>query len=337
MMIEDDRIGSRVLDPLLNLSLPSPATSLCFVGNNQHSPTASASIEGENSDSYTSESDEDLPFRSSRLAATTCSAFKQEQRRELLKNRLLVSCHQNGDARIWDCEKQRAISNINPQRDGAGMAVKRCDDHAMIMYQTRDQKGTVSIHSVERFGSSASLVREYETYSSTFCTASPCRGNAHLMALPSRQETGVTVMDDRDRVPAFATSLASDHGMVTSLAIASSAGGRPVLACGMESGSVVFYDFSSGRIVKGEYSLTRDPILALDLVSSVKAGVSESKDLSVVAVAGMAGDSLEVAEMPEPEQGRIAVMKAGIDNFMAEEPQWTIRTRWSFDCCWRLG
>ena len=326
MMTEDDG-RSRILDPLLKISLPSPATSLCFVGKNQLGNV------NNNSDNCESDSDEELPFRSSHLAVTTCGAFKQQQRRDLLKNRLLISCHQNGDALIWNCEQQRATSYINPQRDGAGMAVKRFDDHAIIMYQTRDQKGTVSIHSIERFGSSTSVVREYETYSSTFCIASPCRGNGHLMALPSRQETVVTVMDDRDRVPVLVTSPAPDHGMVTSLAIASTEPGRSVLACGMESGTVVFHDFLSGRVVKGECSLTKDPILALDLVPSASTGASESKDLSVVAVAGMAGDSLEVAEMPEPEQGRIALIKAGIDDFMAEEPQWTIRTRARLSTC----
>jgi WD40 repeat protein len=326
-MTAEDRKISRVLDPLLNLSLPSPATSLCFIGNNNQHVSNSSEVTGNESDS---DSSEDLTFRSSRLARTSSSALKQQQRRNILKNRLLVSCHRSGEPLIWDCFQQTTISNIKSQRDGAGMAVKRLDDPNFFMYQTRDEKGTVSIHSIESSGST--VVRKYETYSKTFCQASPCRGDVHLMALPSRQENVVTVMDDRDRVPVFATNPVSDHGMVTSIAISSSGMGRPVLASGMENGSIVFYDFSSGRAVKGECKLTKDPILALDLVPS-NASTTGANGLGVVAAAGMAGDSLEVAEMPELEQGRIALIKAGIDDFTAEEPQWTIQTRCRLSTC----
>jgi WD40 repeat protein len=327
-MVPGDSTSGVWLDPFLNLSLPSPATSVCFVGDNQHGSNAS----GGNGNESDSDSSEDLTFRSSRLAATSSNAFKQQQRRNLLKNRLLVSCHKSEDPQLWDCLNQIAVSKIISQRGGAGMAVKRLHDPSFVMYQTRDQMGTVSVHAIDRLGSTSSVLREYETYSATFCQASPCRGDVHLMALPSRQETVVTVMDDRDRVPIFATSPASDQGMVTSLAMSTTGTGRPVLACGMESGSVVFHDFSSGRVVKGECNLTKDPILALDLVPS-NAQKQPTTGLRVVAAAGMAGDSLEVAEMPEPEQGRVALIKASIDDHGVGPHQWTIQTRARLSTC----
>jgi len=332
MTTEDDR--SRVLDPFLNLSLPSPATSLCFV-EGRNNPRSSNESEYDDSDS---DSSEDLAFRSSSLIKTTSSAFKQQQRQNLLKDRLLVSCHQNGEARIWDCFLQKTVSVILSDRVGAGMAVKRLDDPTLIMYQTRDANGTVSIHSIERFGSTSSVVRQYETYSATFCHATPCRGNVHLIALPTRQETVINVMDDRDRVPIFATTTSpmSNHGMVTSIAMSDTESNRPVLVCGMESGSVIFHDFSSGRSVKGEYNLTKDPILALDLVpSSMKShmGGQSHPSPSVVAAVGMAGDSIEVAELPVQEQGRVALLRAEMKDDGIEVPQWTIRTRARLSTC----
>jgi hypothetical protein len=73
-MTAEDGQSSRVLDPLLNLSVPSPATSLCFVGtpnNNQHGSNSSGA------DDSDSDSSEDLSFRSSRLAKGTSGALEE--------------------------------------------------------------------------------------------------------------------------------------------------------------------------------------------------------------------------------------------------------------------
>lgn len=353
-MPKDD--GRKVLDPFLNLSLPSPALSLCFVGGrnggkfgNHHHPlqtTLHDDAENDNdgdsdSDNDSSNSSEELTFRSTDLQSRSdapSQARNHFKRQDLLKNRVLVSCHKNGEALVWDCARQTQTSTIhnntsnnNNRHQGSGMAVKRIDtssgEDAQFLYQTRDLKGTVAIHSLERAGAS-SVVREYETYSATFCQAAPCRGDSHLVALPSRQESTATVMDDRDPIPVYVTTTAGNgqHGMVTSLAMSmTGSGGRPILGCGMENGSVVFYDFVSGRPVKGECNLSKDPVLALDLApsgpssaipscttstASQTTNTYPSSSSSVMAIAGLAGDAVEMAELPEEERGRVALLRA---------------------------
>lgn len=335
------------LDPFLYLALPSPAQSICFVGGSESGKFSDLQVADDGSSNFDfannsdigsdsdSDSSEELEFRSSIIARHQNQ--KHVPRQELMKGRLLVSCHKNSDVLLWDCGRQSNISTIVGNRQGAGLAVKRIDGSTGVdsfMYQSRDPKGTVSIHALCRLGSGSmmkdSIVRNYETYSATFCQAAPCREDAHLIALPSRQESTATVMDDRDPVPVYATSPVRNYGMVTSLAMTMTTSKRPILACGMENGSVLFHDFSSGRsVMKGECNLTKDPILALDLVPSqfIQHDVATLSP-SVVAVAGMAGDTMEVADLPDTEKGRIALLKAKIS-----ETEWDIRTRARLSTC----
>jgi hypothetical protein len=369
--------GRELLDPFLNLSLPSPALSLCFVGSNGGGKFWTQHYDDnndENDDSDSSDdSSEELAFRSSALqekVGAPSQARNYRRRQDLLKNRMVVSCHKQGEALLWDCARQTRLASIRHNRQGPGMAVKRIDtgdddndnDDGLFLYQTRDPKGTVSVHSLRRVGAagehnnedpSSSVVREYETYSATFCQAAPCRGNSHLLALPSRQESTATVVDDRDRIPVYQTTPVNNHGMVTSLAMSmTGSGGRPILACGMESGTVVFYDFVSGRAVKGECNLTKDPVLALDLAPSSEPSSSSStttttttttsittpSSSSVIAVLGLAGDALEISELPEQERGRVALLKAttttsGCDATSSHSSAWNIRTRARLSTC----
>jgi hypothetical protein len=391
-MTQED--GGELLDPFLDLSLPSPALSLCFVGNKRGGggkfwttttttttrPPLEDNDENDSSDDESDSSSEELTFRSSTLqtrADAPPQARNYRRRQDLLKDRWIVSCHKEGEALLWDCARQTRIASVQRHthhRQGGGLAVKRIDDTSdddessdgnhdgFFLYQTRDPKGTVSVHSLGRLGasgemmkndssSSSSVVREYETYSATFCQAAPCRGNSHLIALPSRQESTATVVDDRDRIPIYQTTPAVNHhhGMVTSLAISmTGSGGRPILACGMESGSVVFHDFVSGRSVKGDCKLTKDPVLALDLAPSEissspsSSSTAPSSSSSVIAVAGLAGDALEVSELPEEERGRVALLKATIPTTISSEgsdspssaaSSWNIQTRARLSTC----
>lgn len=325
--------SSKLLDPFLNLSLPSPASSLCFLSD------IGGKFDGDDDDGSNSDSDssEELTFRTSLIQKNAPSKVQNSYKRQnLLKNRLLVSCHKNGEALLWDCGRQTKIASTISSEGAAGMTVKRIDgNNNMFLYQTRDSKGTVAIHSIDRVGASNefSVIRTYETYSMTFCQAAPCRGNSNLIAVPSRQESTASVMDARDPKPAYVTSPISNGGMVTSLAMSvSSNSGSPILACGMEGGSVIFYDFASGRSIKGTCQLTKDPILALDIAPSEasKSNETQQNHSSVVAVAGMAGDTVEVAELPQAEQGRVALLKA---TTASNDHSWDIRTRARLSTC----
>lgn len=334
MATADDDRRSKELTPFLNLSLPEVATSLCFVGvgdRGSQSLQSSYRIET-NLDGSDSDSSDELTFRTSSFAKKSTLALQYQQRQELLHERLLMTCHPSGQVRIWNCLQQQCISGID-SRGGAGMAVKRLYDPSLFLYQTRDPSGVVSVHSLARSGSTPSVVRNYETYSATFCQAAPCEGDSHLLALPSSQENVATVMDGRVREPIFSTSPLTDHGMVTSLAISiSGTANRPILACGMESGSVYFHDFGSGKMIsQGDIKLTMDPILALDMVPAASFEEKGDEISSVLAAAGMAGDAVEVADMPTWEQGRVALIKASTNTKISSE--WNIRTRARLSTC----
>jgi WD40 repeat protein len=120
--------------------------------------------------------------------------------------------------------------------------------------------------------------------------------------------------------------------MLTSLALSVSGGSqRPILACGMESGSVIFHDFSGSASSKTQYNLTKDPILAMDLVPSDINSTKTSADVSsVLALAGMAGDASEVGELPKSDQGRVAVLKATHDSVLVD---WNVRMRARIATC----
>ena len=143
------------------------------------------------------------------------------------------------------------------------------------------------------------------------------------------------------------------HGMLTSLAFSessptffgsnenesiiggNSSGSRPIVACGMESGTVFFHDLrmilrqqqteqqsSTPPPTSCHFKLTDDPVLALDLSPSHGTGASsrinrsdsadETTKRGIVAIAGMAGEAIEQKELPTSEQGTVAILKATV-------------------------
>jgi WD40 repeat protein len=298
------------IDPLLRLPVPSPVTSLCFVSKHD------TKINEYDSDGDGSDSSQEVEFRSSRLPT--------EHNSHLLSEPFLVSCDRKGQVLLWDLNQQKVISQLGQNSKGSGLAVKRMQIPHLVMYQTKDPNGTVSILDAD----TSSMVREYETFSQTFCQAAPCMGDPHLLALPSRQDSTVTVVDDRSSVPVAAFSN-PNHGMLTSLAISVGGGsGRPIVACGMESGSILFHDFNAGKVCsKSEINLGKDPVLALDLTPS-EAAVSIPEVSSVLAVAGMAGDAAEIGELPASDQGTVSLVKAACDG-----SSWNVRLRSRMATC----
>ena len=322
----------QTIDPLCILPVPSPVVSLCFVSkSNEKAVTA---LSGDDSD--TSDSDgEEIEFRSSAL-----NKGPQRERRgfgslDLFSDRYLISCDQKGEAFLWDLNQQKQVSRLDHDDwDGPGLCVKRTANPHYVMLQTRDPNGTVSIYSWNG-NSESSMIRKFETFSQTFCQAAPCKEDQHLFALPSRQDSVVTVVDDRDPVP-VATILNPNHGMLTSLAMSignSQTEGRYVVACGMESGSIVFHDLSTGgknfSSSKSEINLGKDPVLSLDMVPSDGVLSSPSDFSSVFAVAGMAGDAAEMNELPSSHQGAVSLVKAKCQS----DSNWNVRLRARMATC----
>lgn len=291
----------RVLDPILTLPVPSQVTSLCFVSpglevntpnddntNRNHHRRCSynqkhaSEVEevddyDENEEDDDDDDDDDIVFRSSAILSGDEASTTSRPSTSLfgtsstLDKRFLVTCHQTGDAFLWDLKLQLPSSIVvvdgdpssSNYRRGPGLAVRRTDNSSKFVYQTRDEKSTVSLHTCERV---ETVIRHYETFSRGFCQAAPCCGNEHLLALPYESSSDirgrndnetVIIVDHRSKEPAakITVSDGNKHGMMTSLGL--SVGGvksqrpqeqrllnRTVLACGMESGTAFFYDLA---------------------------------------------------------------------------------------------
>lgn len=241
------------------------------------------------------------------------------------------------------------MRRLDDRQDGDdAMAQSLNQTPACVLFHTRDTEGIVSLHDLH--AADATQVRsyaEFKTFSRTFCAAAPCAKNPHLIALPSEDESYATVRDVRS--PATASPVSYVHGsgslgtnvctsntgssslrkygMLTSLAMSESGSGsyRPILACGMESGNVFFHDLRMPGIQCHEYttlsdmkscfiSLSRDPVLALDMAPSCGGGTSSGSIVrSIVAVAGMAGDAADLSELPISERGTVGLIKAVVE------------------------
>jgi WD40 repeat protein len=259
----------------------------------------------------------DDPMAQARVVAASLS----------LQGRFIASCQANGENHIWDLGQRKMVGEITENR-GPGLALRRIHHcNTRFFYQTRESTGAVSLHDASN--ASFSVITSVETGSQTFCTASPCVGNTNLVALPSSESSFAVVRDWRmspsnhpiarfhgangiklDHLTADDTR---KHGMITSLAMIESTDAT-VIICGMESGMLFLHDLAMLRqplaVVKPcniQTSSTHDPILSLDVASS-------RVPSSFVVVTGMAGNSEEVALLPKPEQGRVAIIKASIRN-----------------------
>lgn len=293
-------------DPILNLPVHSSIASLCFVSHGF----------SEKEDDESDSSEESFEFRTSRLQKAQGESYNSAGKNlNILKNRYLTTCHHDGTVLLWDLSRREDIAKLS--LDGPCLSLKRFDVTQKIMCQTRDLNGTVSILDINR---EFCVENQLETFSQTFCQAAPCIGNRNLLALPSRQDNTFTVVDLRSNIPIDIMPI-ENNGMLTSLAMAVGDRGRPIVACGMESGSVIFHHLTDGHTRKrGVHSLSKDPVLSLDLFPS-------SNPLSVLAVAGMAGDAAEIGEVPKSEQGRIALLKA------THTDDWNITMRARLDTC----
>ena len=319
----------------------------------------------------------------------------------------LASCHHDGSCKIWDLSSRRcSVENINNSSDRKfGLAVRRlCDSSNRFLYQTRDMMGTVTLHDMCHDPSIELM--NIETRSSTFCTFSPCQirqdvttdntietaimgAESNLVALPTEFHSMAIVRDlrcDSTTQPAYRVHVGQDtdtslarysyygrdnkYGMLMSLALSIQHDTRKlVLGCGMEDGSVLFYDLghgekghihwvekqtvndnlgdSKGNTYKGEVSnyicstkLGKEPVLSIDLTTSHadhKKKPSNSPP-SLVAVAGCAGDADELHDLPEQDRGTVTLLKVSLskDNDSTSQMKSSIRAR-SETCSYSSG
>ncbi len=352
----DTRTKSLPIDPILNLPVQSPVSSICFL-TPENSSTQGQKIErhsqdsgDENIDDSDSDSDDDeIAFRSSTIRVKgEKSTTNPKYSNRFLDGRFLASCHTTGEALLWDLQNQKQVATISTPRDGPGTCIRRTDDPAQVLFQTRDPKGIASVHSMERCGESnvdsesnkSTIISQYETHSNTFCRAAPCLGNKHLLALPCSEHSSAKVVDVRANATVAKYSI-EKHGMVTSLALSETGkheghgNGRPILACGMESGSTTFFDIRNGSTIpyhESSYSIGKEPILALDVIPSNLPDRNNDSSLSsaLLVAAGMAGDPEDVAELDEDKAGRAVIFKA---NSHVDHSSWKFQQRARLSTC----
>ena len=302
----DSTSSSTELDPIATLQVPSAVASIAFL--------SSSTIIDDDENSTSSSDDED--YRS----MSRCAEIQQQQRGLqtsylALKDQKLASLHKDGSCRVWDLNKRMVEATIDthrPRTEERGLAIRRMSTKVhtdLLMIQTQQGEGTISIHAYDR--PDFPVVAKYSTFSQTFCQATPCSGREEtpcpLLAVPCRQETSAMIWDIRDPKPVTEIPI-SDEGMVTSLGLTVTPGtNRPVMGCGMESGSLILHDFTSGATssTKAKINVSKDPILAMDMISSV----DNKEQESIIALAGLAGDRSEEQELDPSDRGRIAVVK----------------------------
>ncbi|KAL7446814.1 hypothetical protein ACHAXM_011466 [Skeletonema potamos] len=177
-------------------------------------------------------------------------------------------------------------------------------------------------------------------------------GERNLIALPTQEQSVAIIRDlrcDPFRNPTYRVEIGNDcydntgyrsrqnYGMLTSLGLClQDKSQQLVLGCGMEDGSALFYDlrskgspwlFSHSAEENGSSSddilkfmchtkLGNDPVLSLDLSSSCSKGTGT---ISLVAVAGCAGDADERSELPEADQGTISTIKIKLANHLTDD------------------
>ena len=184
---------------------------------------------------------------------------------ESLKGYMLASCHGDGSCKLWDLATRRCIEeDICEENRKAGLAVRRLgsggNTDGSFLYQSRDPLGTVSLHHSQN---PSTPVVTMPTYSTSFCTMSPCQTEcagssaSNLVALPTAEHSVAIVRDIRCNPggnPAWRVDLTvgkegaaapyGKFGMVTSLALCEYAS-TIVLGAGMEDGSALFHDLGA--------------------------------------------------------------------------------------------
>jgi len=365
--------------PLGSASSRSSIASVCFLPTLRgsfHSNTGDDDADSRTSFSSSSSSDDEgVQFRcrgmlmaeSQSASDITRSARQAAAATHLLSGRYIASCHANGECNLWDLgqgQLARTESNHLVKNRGPGWMLRRVEEKTRdeggshFLYQTRDNRGTVSIHAWDHAGQfeEAATISSFSTYSQTFCAATPCTGSSNLVALPSANESKVTVRDWRvdsssNPIAVFDAASASaeedsdvfdstnprKHGMLTSLAFSQSGNtqmqstmnhcnsSHPIIACGMESGTVFFHDLRMlGKHTETSFKLSNDPVLALDLAPShpnrsmVTSSPETSLTCGVIAVAGMAGENVAQQEMAAKDQGTVAILKATFPASLAD-------------------
>ncbi|GKY95611.1 hypothetical protein MPSEU_000522400 [Mayamaea pseudoterrestris] len=351
-------------DPILSLTLPRDApggsrthekarsltsiSSLCFMPSVTGSHCSDGNSEAldancrQDSLDEVGEIDEHLLFKCRSLAqAAKGSSAGQSSAAMELAGRFLISAYRDGRTLLWDLGRQRVVSTTSMLMNRGPVTLLRRNDATFrsaqsLLFQTRDEQGTVSLHDATQLN--IPLLNSVATKSLTFCAACPCNHNSNLVVLPDHVDSVATVRDWRlsgsnQPIVAIQNSDAENiNGMLMSLGFSETttvASGRPILACGMESGRVLFYDlampsmplmssqatFSQSCLLTSSSSLQlgRDPVLSLDMTPARDSTFGQSASghaEGVVTIAGLAADRDDLAGITEEQSGTVAVMKA---------------------------
>ncbi len=228
------------------------------------------------------------------------NAIDQATRISFARNQTyLASCHINGEAHVWDLNKRQIAFSLTENRGshGPGLTILQKSSSnnsspptststststshttcstaspSTLLYQTRDEKGTVSIHNLSPSMDGCRISNTIHTYSRTFCQMTCGLGtntqHPYLLVTPSKHESIVSLWDIRSSsnnnkpvgiVHGAGINLKSNNsntdwrkdGMVMSLKLCNwgddhhcgcSSSNNFALGCGMESGNLYIHD-----------------------------------------------------------------------------------------------
>ena len=230
----------------------------------------------------------------------------------------LVSCDDKGDSLlVWDISKRRVLFNEDSTNtNGGGLSVVKCKGNFtdQFVYQRKNSLNVYDSHTMQ-------LVHSLEESTFGFCKATV--GN-NLVVYPSSthcNEAAFKVWDQRANPRSaskiFASQQSKKFGMMTSLAVHRSICDRLVVACGMDSGDIIFHSLRMNEPStwdahsSPEIMFTgREPVLSMDIVQSLK----EKDGDSIVGIAGVAGNIADMSNIEEKDRGTLITFKVKADS-----------------------
>ena len=237
----------------------------------------------------------------------------------------LASCDDKGDnLLVWDISRRRTVfhGKSSSSDNGSGLSIVKCKGNfadGQFLYQQKNNIALYDCNTLE-------IIHSMDERSFGFCKAA---AGQNFIVYPSSDycsEAGFKLWDQRTNPSSatkmFATSDDSERrnnfGMMTSISICDDSNDQLSIACGMDSGDVLFQSLRMNRLnslcssKRGILSIGKEPVLSLDLVKSTK----EEDGGAIVGVAGLAGNIADMSNYDEKDRGTLVLfkMKSSIEN-----------------------
>ena len=169
----------------------------------------------------------------------------------------LASGSLDGSLKMWNLATRRATTSINNAHTDSITAVRILSGGSAPTVVTGSRDGFVKGWDV----SNEVPAFAYGTGSRHFCGCGVAEGNGNLILAPSAEDSTCLLIDTRAKVPQVRLQVPSEMGMVTSLALDSSASeGLPLVATmGTESSAILMVDLRHYGVTEAPLDATVKP------------------------------------------------------------------------------